>query len=108
LFIDLTGPYWPPEREFVDAGYRTIPFPFGTDAPFVEIASPAFVMSVAWDVAQFLSYLRSWSATQRYIKAKGADPVAMVERDLVAAWGDPETRRDVGWDFHVRCGRLKS
>lgn len=108
VFIDLTGPYWPPEREFVDAGYCTIPFPFGTDAPFLEIAPPAFVMSVEWDVAQFLAYLRSWSATQRYIKAEGADPVAMVERDLVAAWGDPETRRDVRWDFHLRCGRLKS
>ncbi len=108
VFVDLTGPYWPPERVFVDAGYRTIPFPFAADAPFADIDAPAFVMSVTWDVAQFLAYLRSWSATQRYIKANGADPVAMVERDLVAAWGDPEERREVRWDFHVRCGRLKA
>jgi SAM-dependent methyltransferase len=106
VFVDLTGPYWPPERAFVDAGYRTIPFPFGTDAPFVEVTPPAFVMRAEWDVWQFLAYLRSWSATQRYIKAKGADPVSLVERDLVAAWGDPETLREVRWEFHVRCGRL--
>lgn len=105
VFIDLTGPYWPSERVYVDAGYRTIPFPFGADAPFEEIDAPPFVMSVTWDVAQFLAYLRSWSATQRYIKTNGADPVATVERDLVAAWGDPEERREVRWDFHVRCGR---
>ena len=29
VYVDLTGPYWPPERDYVDAGYRTIPFPFG-------------------------------------------------------------------------------
>src|SRR5690349_15036620 len=82
VFVDLTGPYWPPEREYVDAGYRTIPFPFGANTPFEEIQAPAFVMIVAWDVAQFLAYLRSWSATQRYIKANGVDPVTTVERDL--------------------------
>jgi SAM-dependent methyltransferase len=104
VYVDLTGPYWPPERDHVDAGYRTIPFPFedrnGTAAPFEEIAAPAFVMSAEWNAAQFLAYLRSWSATQRYIKANGTDPVAVVERDLLAAWGDPETPRE------VRCAAL--
>lgn len=28
LYEDLVGPYWPPERYLVEAGYRTIPFPF--------------------------------------------------------------------------------
>ena len=60
------------------------------------------------DVAkQFLAYLRSWSATQRYMKANGSDPVATIERELVAAWGDPAAPREVRWDFHVRCGRRK-
>ena len=35
LYIDLTGPYWPPERVYVDAGYKTLPF------PFVEVAAPS-------------------------------------------------------------------
>ena len=108
VYVDLTGSYWPPEREIVDAGYRTIPLPFGDDAPFAEIAAPAFVMSVPWDAAQFLAYLRSWSATQRYIKANGVDPVSMVETELRTAWGDPAKQREVRWDFHLRCGRLKS
>jgi SAM-dependent methyltransferase len=108
VYIDLTGLFWPAERDHVDAGYRTIPLPFGDDAPFDEINAPAFVMSVAWDAAQFLAYLRSWSATQRYIKANGVDPVALIEADLREAWGDPERKRDVRWDFHLRCGRLRS
>ncbi|MBS0486724.1 MAG: class I SAM-dependent methyltransferase, partial [Proteobacteria bacterium] len=36
LYVDLTGPYWPPERVHVDAGYRTLPF------PFAEIPAPEF------------------------------------------------------------------
>jgi SAM-dependent methyltransferase len=107
VYIDLTGEYWPPERDLVEAGYQTIPFPFGADAPFDEITAPAFTMSVAWNAAQFLAYLRSWSATQRYMRANGSDPVALVERELIAAWGDPEVRHDVRWNFHVRCGRLR-
>lgn len=100
LYVDLTGPYWPPERVYVDSGYRTLPF------PFEEIASPAFEMQAGWTLAQFLAYLRSWSATQRYRKAKGVDPVDEVETALARAWGDPYVPRIVRWDFHLRCGRV--
>jgi SAM-dependent methyltransferase len=107
VFVDLTGPYWPPERAYVDAGYRTIPFPFGDGGAFDEVAAPAFEMRADWDAQQFLAYLRSWSATQRYIKANGSDPVATIERELLDAWGDPAALRAVRWDFALRCGRRK-
>ena len=99
LYIDLTGPYWPPERVHVENGYRDLPF------PFEEIASPPFEMVMQWDAGQFLAYLRSWSAAQRYLKDKGEDPVALIEPDLRAAWGDASTRRQVRWEFHLRAGR---
>jgi SAM-dependent methyltransferase len=99
LYNGLTGPYWPPERAYVDAGYATLPF------PFAEISVPSFPMRVRWNVSQLLGYFRSWSATQRYIKANGADPVGIVEPDLRAAWGDAMQARDVTWTFHVRAGR---
>ena len=98
VYVDLVGPYWPPERALVEAGYRTIPFPLD------EIAAPAFEMVVDWHAGQFLAYLRSWSATQRYRKEVGEDPVAQIERDLMAKWG--EGTRAVRWDFHLRCGRV--
>ena len=107
VFVDLTGPYWPPERAYVDAGYRTIPFPFGADDAFDEIPTPAFEMRADWDAHQFLAYLRSWSATQRYIKANGTDPVATIEPELLATWGDPAAPRAVYWEFAVRCGQRK-
>jgi SAM-dependent methyltransferase len=100
LYVDLTGPYWPPERKQVDSGYRALAFPFD------EIAAPAFEMGAHWTLAQFLAYLRSWSATQRYLKANGVDPVALIESDLARAWGDALAPRAVRWDFHLRCGRI--
>jgi SAM-dependent methyltransferase len=100
LYIDLTGPYWPPERVHVDAGYRDLAF------PFAPIATPPFVMRMRWNVDQFLAYLRSWSATQRCLEATGVDPVALVEGDLRFAWGDAHAPRDVHWAFHLRCGRV--
>ncbi len=99
LYIDLTGPYWPPERVHVDAGYKTLPF------PFVEQATPEFRMTAQWDMEHFLAYLRSWSATQRYLKARGEDPVTLIEPELRAAWGDSTHMREVRWNFHLRCGR---
>ena len=99
LYVDLTGPYWPPERRWIEEGYRTLPF------PFEEIAAPAFDMQVDWTLARFLAYLRSWSATQRYVAANGADPVAIVEPGIARAWGDPGRARRVRWDFHLRVGR---
>jgi hypothetical protein len=63
-------------------------------------------MIAPWTVDHLLAYLRSWSATQRYIKANGEDPVALIEPDLRAAWGDPASVRDVRWQFHVRVGKV--
>ena len=100
LYVDLTGPYWLPERDHVESGYRTLPF------PFEEFAPPRFELCMHWTLAQFLAYLRSWSASQRYLKATGVDPVALVEADLRAAWGDAAAPRAVRWDFHLRCGRV--
>ena len=101
LYVDLTGPYWPSERAHVDAGYGTLPF------PFEEIRTPAFAMAAHWNLDHFLAYLRSWSATQRYLKAKGEDPVSLIEPDLRAAWSDPARARTVHWRFHVRAGRRR-
>jgi SAM-dependent methyltransferase len=99
LYVDLTGPYWPPERAHVDAGYTTLPF------PFVEISTPEFPMVAMWSVEHLLAYFRSWSATQRYIKDKGADPVSIIEPELRSVWGDASSKREVRWKFHVRCGK---
>ncbi|MEO5362677.1 MAG: class I SAM-dependent methyltransferase [Magnetococcus sp. DMHC-8] len=94
------GPYWPSERRHVENGYRELAF------PFCPVATPAFTMNVCWTLSQLLGYFRSWSATARYIQARGCDPVGLLEPHLRASWGDAEQPRTVAWPLALRVGRL--
>ncbi|MBX9625713.1 MAG: methyltransferase domain-containing protein [Gemmataceae bacterium] len=93
-------PYWPPERVLVGAGYKTLPF------PFPEVAAPAFEMTADWDLARMVGYMNTWSATKRFIKAHGFNPLDRLAADFNAAWGDPATVRTVRWAFYLRAGRV--
>jgi SAM-dependent methyltransferase len=93
-------PYWTPERVWVDAGYRTIPF------PFPEVPTPQFELTVESSLPRFLGYLGTWSASKQYAKAHGSDPLARFAPEFAAAWGDPATVRTVRWAFNVRLGRV--
>ncbi len=97
-----TGPihdYWPPQRAFVAAGYRTLPFPWR------ERDFPAFSMQQHWTLPQFTAYLRTWSAVNRFHTALGHDPVTALEADLLPHWGDPATPRLITWPLSGRLGR---
>lgn len=90
------GPYWPPERRHVDAGYATLTF------PFERLESPAAAMTASWDVGRQLGYLRSWSATRRAREVMGVDPVGLLEEPLRASWGSGE--REIQWPLTVLTG----
>ena len=100
FYAGETGPYWPPERRLIDEGYRSIEF------PFVEIAPPPLDMEQHWTLNQFLAYLRTWSAVQRFITYHGRDPVTNLADKLQPLWGDSRTRRSIRWPLHIRTGRL--
>ena len=100
LQTEYVGPYWPPERALVDAGYRTIPF------SFPEVPAPHVEMTAEWDLPRMLGYMNTWSATKAYAKAHGVNPVEAMASDFAVAWGDPATVRTVRWAFHVRVGRV--
>jgi len=99
FYREIVGAYWPPERRHVDAGYRSLPF------PFEEIAAPAFVMTASWPLEHLVGYFATWSAVKEYKKQKGSDPVALIRGELAAAWGDAEVR-EVTWPLVIRAGRI--
>jgi len=98
LYHGALGPYWPPERVHIERGYRDLPFPFAV------IEAPQFAMRVEWTLPQFTGYLRTWSATARYVAARGHDPVAELERQLGPHWGS--RARLVSWPLVLRVGRV--
>jgi len=58
-----------------------------------------------WTLPQYLAYLRSWSAAQRFLQATGRDAVGEFADALAKVWGDPESVRAVIWPMKVRVGR---
>jgi ubiquinone/menaquinone biosynthesis C-methylase UbiE len=99
FYSNIVGPYWPPERTLVEDGYRTIPF------PFVEIATPAFRMEARWTLDALLGYFSTWSATNRFIKATGRNPLEPLGAELARVWGERDTTRLVTWPLSLRAGR---
>jgi len=96
-YTEVVGPYWPAERVLVEK-FEELPFPFH------EIETPAFTMAAEWSVEQLLGYLRTWSATQRFMAAKQQNPLEEVERALREAWSS-EMRRVI-WPLTLRVGRV--
>ena len=100
FYSDVVGPYWPPERRHIEAGYRTLPF------PFEEVAAPEFGRELNWDLDQVLGYVSSWSATARYRKALKEDPVPLLRDSLSAVWPGTGTRVEVRMPLGIRAGKL--
>lgn len=90
-------PYWPPERIIVEGRYESI------TSPLAEVSPKPFSMQVSWTVDDALDYMRTWSATRRYIADKEADPTAVYADDLRTAWGSE--RRTVNWPITLRICR---
>jgi SAM-dependent methyltransferase len=97
FYGSVVGPYWPPERRLVETGYRTLDF------PFAELNPPAFDMALEWPLPALLAYVRTWSATNRFVRDRGVDPVDELGRALEPHWGSG-TRR-VRWPLSLRVGR---
>jgi hypothetical protein len=96
----MLEPYWYPERKLLLDGYETITFPFD------EITLLPMELEMRWTLAELIGYLRTWSATARFVAERGCDPVVEVERSLSSDWGDIRQSRLVRWPLHIRAGRL--
>jgi SAM-dependent methyltransferase len=97
-YYEVVGPFWPQERKLVEQ-FDNLPF------PFQEIDPPKFEMKAQWNLDHLVGYLRTWSSTQRFIAAKGSDPLKQIIDELRAAWGTPEQARNVIWLVTLRIGR---
>ncbi len=89
--------HWPRERSIIFDGYRDLPLPIH------EQVAPPFEMQEEWSLDQFVGYLRTWSATQRFLAAGGEAVIAEFEAGLRQRWGDAPTR-SVRWPLVIRAG----
>jgi SAM-dependent methyltransferase len=105
VFVDfysgVVGPYWPAERRHVEANYTTLPF------PFEELPHPPFGLTLEWNFEQVLGYVSSWSATTRYRKALGEDPLPRLRATLGPAWPGEGARVTIRMPIGLRVARLQ-
>ncbi|MCP2043094.1 class I SAM-dependent methyltransferase [Pontibacter sp. HSC-36F09] len=98
FYSDVLDGYWDPERNYLDEGYRTIPF------PFEEIVLPKFSSSYTWTPDDLIGYLNTWSAVKHYEKQQGHNPVQQVEQQLREAFeGESAT---VTFEILTRVGKI--
>jgi hypothetical protein len=100
FYSEVVGPYWPPERRHIEAGYRTLSFPFD------EIETPEFALELVWNIDQVAGYVSSWSATARYRKALGTDPVPLLRATLGEAWPGDGASVPIRMPIGLRVGKL--
>ena len=91
--------YWPPERTQIIAHYA------GYDWPFPALPAPQLWLEMEWNLAHFLRYLASMSATARCRAGTGIDAVAHHAPALAAAWGDADETRTIQWPLFLHLRR---
>ena len=98
FYHSVLAGFWPKERRMLEEGYAKISF------PFEELAVPDFEMVQKWDAGQIAGYCASWSATDRYRKEKGRDPIPELREKLGQELG--EELVEIRWPFFARVGRV--
>jgi SAM-dependent methyltransferase len=96
-YSEVVRPFWPPERELVEH-FADLPFPFH------KLDPPKFEMTAQWNLNHLVGYLGTWSATQRFMAARGGDPLEQITDELRSVWGDPEEARKVVWPLILHVG----
>lgn len=99
FYWNTLGPFWPPGREHVEDGYRSLPF------PSAEIAVPSLDIALAWTRAELLAYVDTWSAMRAAEKTIGRQLFDDFAGRLAQTWPDGE-RRQIRWPLSIRAGHI--
>jgi hypothetical protein len=53
-----------------------------------------------------LGYLRTWSATQRFIEKKQQDPLIDFESQLKKIWTPFDRKKAIRWKIYLKVGKF--
>lgn len=98
-YHEVVGHYWPPQRQWVESGYRQLQW------PFIDYPAMPFTLTAEWTLAGLRGYLSTWSASRRYQETHHSDPLLVIEPALEQAWGNASSRT-LRWPLTLRVGRL--
>ena len=102
FYYQTIAPYWPAERQHVENGYQSLPF------PFTEIKVPTINMQEFWNLDQLIGYFNTWSAVKEAKNVLGFNPVDQLRVLLLSEWGDPEHKKKITWPLSIRAGKINN
>jgi len=94
--------FWVHENRLVEKEYQTIPF------PFEEISTPQFYSEKEFTLPDFISYLNTWSATQKYIQKYDSNPTDILSEEMKKVWGNVHDKKTVKWKLTLKVGKKLS
>jgi SAM-dependent methyltransferase len=97
LYGKTLGPFWDPERRYLDDRYETIPFPFG------ELSAPDLAIEVSRTAEEFANYLETWSAVKHFEKKRRFSPLDEIRSALSNVW---HGRRVIHFPLYIRAGYI--
>lgn len=100
IYKEILVEYWALERRHVENAYRDIPFHFN------DVKEKIFQMKKQWNLDDFMGYLSTWSAVQKYIKTNGSNPLELVKNDFEKSWGNSATVKEVSFPVTVKTGKI--
>lgn len=96
FYNKVIGIYWDQERRHIEEHYKSLYF------PFKEISTPPFTISLLWTLEELRGYVTTWSAVQKYISEKGANPVDKLMSEISTHWSGE--RQIVNFPVFLKLG----
>ncbi len=91
--------YWVAENRLVEKEYTTIPF------PFQKINAPDYFYEKQMTLYDFIGYLNTWSATQRFIIENKINPTDELFHKLLSVWTNANEEKTVTWKLILKIGK---
>lgn len=84
FYKNVIGPYWDPQRKYIDDEYQQLSFDFG-----IQKSLSGYAIREAWTISHFEGYLNSWSSIQNYKdKHQNDNPIPHFIKSIQPIWKD--------------------
>ena len=99
FYENVTKRYWDYERKYVDERYSTVEFDYDL------LPAKNFETILNWKREDFIGYISSWSAIQKFIKINGHSPIPIFEEEINKLWAEGEVK-NVVFPIYLKLGRV--
>ncbi|MEI8611804.1 class I SAM-dependent methyltransferase [Enterovibrio sp. Hal110] len=100
--LNVIEPYWASQNRLLWEHYENI------ELPFSRLSTPEIKMQVNWNLDEFLSFVRTFSASRRCVDDIGDSFLQEAREELIKVWGSETTKRLIELDFVLIAGKLET